>query len=230
MTCLATCRFRLLRAMTFVGGLKISLLPMACVFLKKIRISSFIRMHLFTVGVSCVTGSVQGGPWAGSDRLPHINELELLTAFYALKSLTAQSANLEINLILDNSTAVSYMNKRGGTRSRALCDISSSIVSWCESHNLSLTATHLPGILNSVADEQSRTSLDASDWMLCRSTFRKLSAVWKTEVDSFANKWNAQLPTFVLWMVQPDAFALNAFSLNWSRFKGYAFPPFALIV
>ncbi|KZR98797.1 Uncharacterized protein APZ42_005622 [Daphnia magna] len=34
-----------------------------------------------------------------------------------------------INLILDNSTAVSYLNKRGGTRSRALCDISSSIVS-----------------------------------------------------------------------------------------------------
>ncbi len=149
--------------------------------------------------------------------------------FNALKSLTAQSANLEINLILDNSTAVSYINKRGGTRSRALCDISSSIVNWCESHNLSLTAKHLPGILNSVADEQSRTSLDASDWMLCRSTFRKLSAVWKTEVDLFANKWKAQLPTFMLWMIQPDAFVLNAFSLNCSRFKGYAFPPFALI-
>jgi hypothetical protein len=183
---------------------------------------------LYGWGFMC-DGVCSRGPWAGSDRLRHINELELLAAFYALKSLTAQSTDLEINLILDNSTAVSYINKRGGTRSRALCDISSSIVSWCESHNLSLTATHLPGVLNSVADEQSRTSLDASDWMLCRSTFRKLSAVWKTEVDLFANKWNAQLPTFVSWMIQPDAFALNAFSLNWSRFKGYAFPPFALI-
>lgn len=170
-------------------------------------------------------GVCSRGPWAGSDRLCHINELELLTAFYALKSLTAQSANLEINLILDNSTAVSYINKRGGTRSRALSDISSSIVSWCESHNLSLTTTHLPSILNSVADEQSRTSLDASDWMLCRSTFRKLSAVWKTEVDLFANKWNAQLPTFVSWMIQPDAFALNAFSLNWRRFKLFPHSP-----
>jgi hypothetical protein len=67
-----------------------------------------------------------------------MNELKLLAAFYVLKSLTAQSANLEINLILDNSTAVSYINKRGGTRYRALCDISSSIVSWCESHDFSL--------------------------------------------------------------------------------------------
>lgn len=158
-----------------------------------------------------------------------MNELKLLAAFYVLKSLTAQSANLEINLILDNSTAVSYINKRGGTRYRALCDISSSIVSLCESHNLSLTATHLPSILNSIADEQSRTSLDASDWMLCRSSFRKLLVVWKTDVDLFSAKWNAQLPIFVSWMIQPDAFALNTFSLNWSRFKNYAFPPFALI-
>ena len=30
-------------------------------------------------------------------------------------------------------------------------------------------------------------------------------------------------------MIQPDAFALNAFSLNWSKFNGYTFPPFALI-
>ena len=127
-------------------------------------------------GFAC-DGVCSRGPWAGSDRLRHINELELLAAFYALKSLTAQSTNLEVNLILDNSTAVSYVNKHGGTRSRALCDISSSIVSWCESHNLSLTATHLPGILNSIADEQSRTSLDASDWMLCRSPARKLLVV-----------------------------------------------------
>lgn len=179
-------------------------------------------------GFAC-DGVYSRGPWAGTDRLRHINELELLAAFYALKSLTAQSTNLKVNLILDNSTAVSYINKRGGTRSRALCDISSSIVSWCESRDLSLTATHLPGILNSIADEQSRTSLDASDWLLCRSAFRKLMAVWKMDVDLFATKWNAQLPTFVSWMIQPDAFALNAFSLNWGRFKGYAFPPFALI-
>ena len=133
-------------------------------------------MHLFTVGVSRVMESPQGVP--GQDRrLCHINELQLLAAFYALKSLMAQSTNLEINLILDNSTAVSYINKHEGSRSRALCDISSSIVSWCEFHDLSLTTTHLPGILNSIADEQSRTSLDASDWMLCRSPARKLLVV-----------------------------------------------------
>ena len=37
------------------------------------------------------------------------------------------------------------------------------------------------------------------------------------------------MPIFVSWMIQPDAFALYAFSLNWSKFNGYTFPPFALI-
>ena len=100
---------------------------------------------------------------------------------------------------------------------------------WCKSNDLSITATHLPGILNSIADEQYRKSLDSSDWMLCRSSFRTLSVVWKTDINLFATKWNAPLPIFNSWMIQPDAFALNAFLLNWSRFKEYAFPPFTLI-
>nr|CAH0112881.1 unnamed protein product [Daphnia galeata] len=91
----------------------------------------YLDASLHGWGFAC-DGVCSRGPWAGSDRLRYINELEFLAAFYALKSLTAQSTNLEINLILDNSTAVSYVNKHGGTRSRALCDISSSIVSWCE--------------------------------------------------------------------------------------------------
>jgi hypothetical protein len=36
MICPAKCHFRRLHAMTFVGGLKISLLPMAYVFLKAV--------------------------------------------------------------------------------------------------------------------------------------------------------------------------------------------------
>ena len=97
-------------------------------FSKK-RPVSVIYLDAFLHGWGLTSDGVcSRGPWTGSDRLRHINELELLAAFYALKSLTAQSANLEINLILDNSTAVSYINKRRGTRSRAVCDISSSIV------------------------------------------------------------------------------------------------------
>ena len=104
----------------------------------------------------CCDGIRSRGPWTKEDSSRHINELELLAAFLALKTLTANSSNISVNLVLDNSTAVSYVNIAGGTKSKALCRISKSIVDWCESRSLSITATHLPGVLNSIADEQSR--------------------------------------------------------------------------
>lgn len=68
------------------------------------------------------------GSWTGHDCLRHINELKLLAAFYTLKSLTAFSTDLAVHIFPDNSTAVCYINKSGGTKSRALCDLARLIV------------------------------------------------------------------------------------------------------
>ena len=169
------------------------------------------------------------GPWPQVDRSRHINELELLGAFYALQTFTKESSNISVQLLLDNTTAVAYVNKCGGTHSRTLSDISAKIINWCESRNISLSASHVPGILNSVADLESRSNLDASDWMLLSIRFKALQAIWPADIDLFAAAWNRQLPKFVSWIPQPNATAVNAFSLNWSNLKAYAFPPFALI-
>ena len=79
--------------MSFVGGLKIS--PLSMVTFSKKSLGSVIYLDASLHGW-CLTseGVCSRGPWTGPDRLCHINELELLAAFYALKSLTAQSANL----------------------------------------------------------------------------------------------------------------------------------------
>jgi hypothetical protein len=44
-------------------------------------------------------------------------------------------------------------------------------------------------------------------------------------VDLFASAWNRQLDFFVSWKPQPEAMAVDAFSINWIILKGYAFPP-----
>jgi hypothetical protein len=174
-------------------------------------------------------GITTRGPWLKEDGSRHINELELMGALFALQTFTKDSANISVHLFLDNSTAVAYVNKCGGTRSGSLTAIAAKIVSWCESRSLTLTASHLPGILNSVADRESRSTLDASDWMLYQEAFRLLHNLWPMQVDLFAAAWNAQLPQFVSWMPQPNAMAVNAFSISWSTLQGYLFPPFALI-
>jgi hypothetical protein len=75
-------------------------------------------------------------------------------------------------------------------------------------------ANHLPGVLNSVADLESRSSLDASDWMLLVDKFKLLQEIWLMDVDSFVAVWNRQLPQFVSWIPQPNASAVKAFSLK----------------
>ena len=178
---------------------------------------------------ACCEEITTRGPWTLADKSRHINELELLGAFYALQVFTQHSSDISVQLYLDNSTAVSYINKCGGTRSKALCDLASCVINWCEFRNIQLSAFHLPGSLNVVADCESRSAMDASDWMLDKRLFQKIRSLWRVEIDLFASAWNAQLPAFVSWIRQPLALTTNAFSLSWKNRLNYAFPPFSLI-
>ncbi len=73
-------------------------------------------------------GSRTRGQWTSVDKLRHINELELLAAFYALQIFTHGSHAISVQILIDNSTAVAYINKCGGTQSKALYLISADII------------------------------------------------------------------------------------------------------
>jgi hypothetical protein len=169
------------------------------------------------------------GSWTLEDTKRHINELEMLGALYAIQSFAAVSESIAIKIYLDNVTAVAYINHGGGTRSKALTQLSTTLTAWCESRNIAIEAVHLSGKLNVIADEESRAGPDASDWKLNPSVFSRVQKIWPSKVDLFASHWNAQLPSFFSWRPQPQALNTNAFSVNWKGLSGYLFPPFALI-
>lgn len=50
------------------------------------------------------------------------------------------------------------------------------------------------------------------------------------DVDLFSSSINAKCPRFVSWLPDPSAYAIDAFSLDWSAFYFYAFLPFILIL
>lgn len=104
------------------------------------------------------------------------------------------------------------------------------IAFWCEERSITIEAFFIPGKLNTVADAESRAKEDASDWQLCPVVFNRVASIWPINIDLFASGWNRQLVPFCSWRPQPDAHAVNAFSLNWSDWNGYAFPPFSLIL
>ncbi len=74
----------------------------------------------------------------------------------------------------NNNTVVCYKNKGGGgTRSRGLTNTAKVIADWCESRNNFTEAIYL-GAQNVLADEQSRTGTDASDWRLSHLVLRNI--------------------------------------------------------
>ena len=169
------------------------------------------------------------GPWVTADGSKHINELELRACLFGLKTFTENKSNLSVVLFLDNTVAVHYINKRGGTRSKDLCAAAIKIITWCETRNLAIEAIYLPGILNVEADQQYRACPDASDWKLSLAMFHNLKQSWRMKVDLFASYWNTQPERFMSWRPQPEAWGINAFNINWNDLRGYAFPPFTLI-
>lgn len=62
----------------------------------------------------------------------HINQFELRAVWYGLKSFAKELKNCHILLRVDNTTAVSYVNRMGGIKFNHLSEITRTIWRWCE--------------------------------------------------------------------------------------------------
>ena len=68
------------------------------------------------------------GPWSSEYLAKHINKLEILAAFNALRAFANNASNVSIHLMLDNATSVSYINRCGGTHSFKLREVALNII------------------------------------------------------------------------------------------------------
>lgn len=178
-----------------------------------------------------VNGITTGGRWSATEVLEHINYLELLAAFFGLKSLCSAYRDSHVRIELDNSTAVCYINSMGGTVSTRCNEVAKEIWDWCIERRIWLSASHIPGRTNVEADLASRKFDDRTEWQLKPKLFSDTIQRFKAQVniDLFATRLNAQLPRYVAWQPDPSAEHIDAFTLNWSRFNAYLFPPFSLV-
>lgn len=56
----------------------------------------------------------------------------------------------------DNTTTVCYINHQGRMVSRSLCKLALQLWNFCLENNITPTATHVPGVNNSLADALSQ--------------------------------------------------------------------------
>ena len=167
-----------------------------------------------------------GGNWAKEEQNHHINYLELLGAWLTVQSFCKEIKNTHIKLLSDNTTAIAYINNMGGTKEKCN-ELAHQIWLWCIEQNNWLTATHLPGKLNTTADKESRSVHDNTEWKLNCKLFQLIIGTWKTPtIDLFASRLNYQLPVYCSYKPDPGALAVDAFCIDWKPHFFYAFPPF----
>ena len=183
-------------------------------------------------GIVCNNEKTQG-LWTQKEKETfHINELELMASFFGLKIYANNMRNAHIELKLDNMSAVNCINKMGSSKLNKLNTLTKQVWEWCITRQIHITAFFIPGKLNVEADEASRKINIDTEWQLNPELLHdalKLLDVTPT-IDLFASRINKQTTRYASFMSEPEAIAVNAFSINWKGETPLIFPPFNLLV
>lgn len=180
---------------------------------------------------ACSLNASTGGMLSLDEQDEHINVTELKAVLYGLQTLAKDLSATHIKIMSDNTTTVSAINKMGTSRSHNCDEVAKDIWEWAIERNNWLTAAHIPGIFNEEADRLSRKFEIHTEWMLNKEKFQETCKQldYTPTVDLFASRLNNQTKEFVSYRPDPECVAVNAFTLDWSSLKFYAFPPFNCI-
>ena len=143
----------------------------------------------------------------------------------------SQSKECHIQILSDNTTTVYCINNMGTLNSSRCNEFTKGIWNWAIDRNIWLTASHIPDILNTEADYESRRNDSHTEWKLSEEIYSQITThfQFKPDIDLFASRINKQITKFVSYHPDPDAFAVDAFSIDWNGLKFYAFPPFSCV-
>jgi len=171
------------------------------------------------------------GQWSPQQKLWHINRLELQAVLEALSVFLGSLPQGHLRVVSDNTTVVSLINHQGASHAPRLSKRVEQILLFAQEKGWSLSARHLKGSLNIMADLLSRQGqIIPTEWTLRLPVLTPLWSLWgQPEIDLFATQFNARLPRYVSPVPDSQAWAIDALSLDWDNLSAYAFPPLPLI-
>ena len=94
-----------------------------------------------------------------------------------------------------------------------------------------MSAAHIPGKCNPIADSKSRKDHRELKWMLITKLLicciKHLN--FQPGIDLFASRINHQFPKNVSYRPNPHAIAIHTSTIPWAKLNFHAFPPFSVI-
>ena len=169
------------------------------------------------------------GLWSSVEAQFHINVKELKAVVLGVEALCSNVHSCHLQIQSDNTTTVSYINNMGGTHSLVCNHLAKQLILFCKLKHIWVSACHVAGSDNILADKLSRDFNHNIEWSLHPDTFQELCSAFGTpDIDLFASRINHKLPTYVSLNPDAKAIAIDAFAHKWESFM-YIFPPFNLI-
>lgn len=179
---------------------------------------------------ACLDDMKVQGEWDVHQSSLHINAKELLAVYLGLKHLASHFRGCSIHVKTDNTTAVSHINKMGGVRSDQCREVAFDLWSWCESHEIWIIATHIPGQDNEIADSLSRSFSPCVEWEINNRLFQDIIRKFGVpSVDLFASRHNTKCYKYVSCFSDSYCWKVDAFSFSWTDEFFYIFPTFRLV-
>ena len=112
--------------------------------------------------------------WADTTN-QHINYLELKAIHFAIKCYYKRWAGTKhLRIKSDNTTVRAYMNNMGGTISDNCNNLAKNIWKFCIKERVWISAEHIPGGKNYIADFMSRSFNGNTEWQLSTELFQKM--------------------------------------------------------
>lgn len=148
-----------------------------------------------------------GGSWSVDESKDHINAPELKAALFALQSFVSHIRAKLVKIMVDNTSAVFIINNMGTSHSDICHDITVEIWEFCIKNQICLTAAHLSGSTNVVADRESRTFYREAEWMLNSHYLQSALQIleFQPEIDLFASRLNNQFENYCSYRPDPEA-------------------------
>ena len=118
----------------------------------------------------------------------------------------------------------------GGIRYRTLNHITKQIWEWCQKRDIWIFAEYVVSKDN-LADGGFRVNNIDIEWELADYAFQRIvKSFGEPSIDLFATRINNRCNKYCSWERDPEAYAINAFTIGWKEEFWYAFPPFSLII
>ena len=110
--------------------------------------------------------------WSAREMKNHINVLESLTIKLAIQTFSKTMKHKAINLLVDNTVALTYLLKMEETHNLKLVQLPKEIWDHFLQCRITVTAEYLPSKLNVTADSESRNYSDSLEWKLVPQSFQ----------------------------------------------------------